>query len=223
MREYYIVKKNEQKGPYSLDEIISSNVKPHTLIWHEGMQDWEKAENVEELKVLFKSMPPPTPKQAKSKVYKVEAEITKKNEHRIKPETAIKTAKEIKVNFKLVMVALIIGAAYFPFHFGLEKGFKHMNIKAQWEKLFTDENIDEYSRAKKTQHLTYESGYLGYQKAKHRSLTNYHEGEIERAVENSIEQSIFIAIISSLLLILGRYFYKVVKWIEDTSKKGENK
>lgn len=58
MKQYYIYLDNEQKGPYPLEEIIKQ-IKVDTLVWHEGMQDWQRADTIEEFKIHFKSVPPP--------------------------------------------------------------------------------------------------------------------------------------------------------------------
>jgi prepilin-type processing-associated H-X9-DG protein len=59
----------KQVGPISSAEIaqcISLNiVKPETLVWHEGMQDWKMAK-LTELESLFQAQPPPPPPSSSS-------------------------------------------------------------------------------------------------------------------------------------------------------------
>lgn len=58
---YYYVHKGKKKGPFSLNEIYKKDIKEDTLVWHSGLEDWIKAVNLEELKVMFKVNPPPIP------------------------------------------------------------------------------------------------------------------------------------------------------------------
>tara|TARA_B110001452_G_C15109053_1_gene386609 strand:- start:372 stop:845 length:474 start_codon:yes stop_codon:yes gene_type:complete len=50
---YYYAKNEEKIGPLSLDELKKIELKKDTLVWHEGLDDWVKAEEVKELRVLF--------------------------------------------------------------------------------------------------------------------------------------------------------------------------
>ena len=57
-REYYYFTNGEQRGPLSIDQLKMAGIKPDTLVWTEGMDDWELAEDVGELKSIL-SKPPP--------------------------------------------------------------------------------------------------------------------------------------------------------------------
>jgi hypothetical protein len=69
--KYYIHKAGSQQGPYSIDELQKFEIDRITMVWHEGMEDWTQAQNIDELKGLFKSVPPPlsspTPPPLKNK------------------------------------------------------------------------------------------------------------------------------------------------------------
>ncbi len=65
--EYYVAMEGRRLGPIELN-IILRNVKkgkilPETLIWHQGLDGWQKAETLEEIASAFKSLPPPLPDQ----------------------------------------------------------------------------------------------------------------------------------------------------------------
>jgi len=64
MKKYYLLKKGQQVGPFSIDELKSKNIKKTNLVWAEGMADWLKASEVAELNTLFVVMPPPPPSKA---------------------------------------------------------------------------------------------------------------------------------------------------------------
>ena len=38
-----------QVGPLGLGQLIEAGVRPSTYVWHKGMADWEKAEDVPEI------------------------------------------------------------------------------------------------------------------------------------------------------------------------------
>lgn len=59
--EYYYLKNNFRYGPVNFENLKSKEIKKDTLVWYEGLKDWTKAEEIKELKELFKVTPPPTP------------------------------------------------------------------------------------------------------------------------------------------------------------------
>lgn len=63
--KFFYVVNGAQQGPVSQGELsglVSSNqVTRETMVWKEGMANWEPAGNVQELSGLFGSMPPPLP------------------------------------------------------------------------------------------------------------------------------------------------------------------
>lgn len=59
MKHYFISNDGIKKGPLSLEALQEETILKNTLIWREGLKDWVKAENVEELKELIISFPPP--------------------------------------------------------------------------------------------------------------------------------------------------------------------
>lgn len=59
MKNYYIHNGTEQQGPFNIDELKSKNITPETMVWYEGLENWQQANVIVELKDLFKSIPPP--------------------------------------------------------------------------------------------------------------------------------------------------------------------
>ena len=51
--EYYYAEGDVQKGPFSLSDLGRQGVKPRTLVWRDGMAEWQRAEAVPELQSLF--------------------------------------------------------------------------------------------------------------------------------------------------------------------------
>lgn len=63
MKQYYYLKGVDKIGPLTEDEIISSNQKPTTLMWTEGITDWTPLKDIPELFEKYKlKNPPETPK-----------------------------------------------------------------------------------------------------------------------------------------------------------------
>jgi len=58
---FYLDSNNEQKGPLSVDQLKTVGLKPDTLIWVEGFDNWKPAKEVEELKKQLSKTPPPPP------------------------------------------------------------------------------------------------------------------------------------------------------------------
>lgn len=58
---YYVDEKNERHGPMSLEELKTRRILKKTMVWNETMSDWDKAQNIDELKdvIIDKIQPPP--------------------------------------------------------------------------------------------------------------------------------------------------------------------
>lgn len=59
MSKFHIHKDEQQQGPFTLDELRDLKITRETMVWFEGADDWKKAVEIEELKEIFKSVPPP--------------------------------------------------------------------------------------------------------------------------------------------------------------------
>lgn len=62
--EYYYIQNNEQRGPVSFEELCSMDLQPNTMVWHEGLTDWQEASKLPELAPYFAAQnnaqtPPP--------------------------------------------------------------------------------------------------------------------------------------------------------------------
>ena len=49
MPQYFFANGGEQRGPYSLDELASFGLRPDTLVWREGLAEWQRADSLDEL------------------------------------------------------------------------------------------------------------------------------------------------------------------------------
>lgn len=59
--KYHIADDDQQRGPYTLDELWRVEFGPDTLVWHDGMPDWQRADSIADLRVVLAGkMPPPS-------------------------------------------------------------------------------------------------------------------------------------------------------------------
>lgn len=59
MKKYYLHDGQTQQGPFDLEELKSKNFTADIHIWFDTLKEWTPAGQVEELKSLFASTPPP--------------------------------------------------------------------------------------------------------------------------------------------------------------------
>jgi F0F1-type ATP synthase membrane subunit b/b' len=109
MKQYYIFINEERKGPLTFVELELENISNETLVWYDGIPEWKKANEIEELKELFKATPPPI--NPVSKIPPLP--ISKKNslpEEDSEPSTILGLSKKI---FYGIAVVVIIGTVGF--------------------------------------------------------------------------------------------------------------
>lgn len=79
MKTFFLFIDDEQQGPFNLEELKSKKITRTTKVWFEGLDDWKNADEIEELKSLFISVPPPikpfsTPPPIKKVLPEIEVE-----------------------------------------------------------------------------------------------------------------------------------------------------
>lgn len=62
---YYICDNRDRFGPFSKIELLRKGISKDTLVWFEGLSEWKKAAEIEDLADLFaqEQTPPPLPNQ----------------------------------------------------------------------------------------------------------------------------------------------------------------
>lgn len=53
MSQYYYTDGKERYGPFTLEQLRERNLTIETLVWKEGMSDWQPAKNLSDLNSLF--------------------------------------------------------------------------------------------------------------------------------------------------------------------------
>ena len=61
MKQFYYADGQSHMGPFTIAQLKDTKISKDTLVWFEGIDHWVRAAEVEELKDLFKAMPPPLP------------------------------------------------------------------------------------------------------------------------------------------------------------------
>ncbi len=59
MKKYYLHNGTENIGPFDTDELKTKAITKNTEVWCEGMEDWRKAGEVDELKNSLTVLPHP--------------------------------------------------------------------------------------------------------------------------------------------------------------------
>jgi hypothetical protein len=103
MKKYHLHNGSEQEGPFTIEELSEKNINRETEIWFEGLDDWKKAGEVEELNELFKIIPPPI----KSKVQATPPPI-QKEKLQDRNEPAKKTSSWSAIILKSVFTTALI-------------------------------------------------------------------------------------------------------------------
>jgi len=65
MLKYFFYNGDVKEGPIVLDELKRKDIKPNTLIWHEGLENWQEANSFDELREIFELRPPTLDKEIK--------------------------------------------------------------------------------------------------------------------------------------------------------------
>ena len=66
MKYYFYIENKIKKGPFSLDELKDKRINHSTLVWTEGLSDWTKASDLDDVKDIIVSEPPPIPVASKA-------------------------------------------------------------------------------------------------------------------------------------------------------------
>ena len=59
MKKYFLHNGIESSGPFDLEELKNKKISKNTPVWFDGMEKWSTAGEIDELKSLFITIPPP--------------------------------------------------------------------------------------------------------------------------------------------------------------------
>lgn len=143
MRYYYIYLDGKQNGPLTLEELYDK-VKSDTLVWYEGLSDWQRADKIEDLQNHFKSIPPPLPLPVNNLIQtpeQLDNEILPNYTYQRKNKSSIKR----KVLFLLLGILLFAGIATF-INYQNEQSNKNFELEmrlAEQERIAREAKIKE--------------------------------------------------------------------------------
>lgn len=56
---YFMAVGNERRGPYETNQLLAAGLRPETLVWTDGMAQWQRADAVPELRALLQTSAAP--------------------------------------------------------------------------------------------------------------------------------------------------------------------
>jgi|688.fasta_scaffold502274_1 hypothetical protein len=156
MRIYYTHKHGKQLGPFSLEELKEQGITNETDVWREGMSEWQKASNVEELRQIIASTPPPinlksSPPPLPKLDSKEKLNVSKDSKSPEKKSNLI-----YYLGSSLVLI-LILGFVMFGNYQAkqerMDRELQEQNAKIQEQERIEKERIDEANRVQREQEL----------------------------------------------------------------------
>lgn len=166
---FYIDENGKQIGPVEADRLVKI-IKPSTLVWAAGMNDWTPAELVDELSQMMAEVPPVvTPPEFKEEPKTGvpygnnmggSAQQYQPNSN-YDPRTSRGTGKfAVKPNNWLVWAILSTICCFLPL--GVVAIIYAAKVDSAWERGDYEEAIDASSKAKLFTILTFILGVVGY-------------------------------------------------------------
>lgn len=121
-KKYFIAEDDEQKGPFSFNELKEMGISKTTLIWKEGFEEWTEAGKIEKLQSLLKITPPKLPKSEGKKkkkdktlnvnlgIGKPKSKIELKEKELAKEKVKSSIAKNTVYYTKKILISIVIFA-----------------------------------------------------------------------------------------------------------------
>jgi GYF domain 2 len=128
-KKYFIAEDDEQKGPFSFNELQEMGISKTTLIWKESFEDWTVAGKIEKLQSLLKITPPKLPKREVEKknkdktlnvnigIGKPKTNIELKEKELAKEKLKTSVANTILYYLKYTFIAVIVFTLYTLLYF----------------------------------------------------------------------------------------------------------
>lgn len=98
--KYWVVIDNKRRGPLDFEDLKHISIKPDSLVWREGLEDWMKAEDLSELKFLFTDIQPASETETEEEV-KAETENEPIAETKAEEPKAVQPEPAAQANFSL--------------------------------------------------------------------------------------------------------------------------
>ncbi|MCD6067900.1 MAG: hypothetical protein K0S33_2726 [Bacteroidetes bacterium] len=150
MQKYYTHNGTAQSGPFSLEELKSKIITKETPIWYEGLSEWKKAGEIEELNDLFKISGPPPFGETKSMpppIQKTNEQTQQKNPINATPPKGNNSLPIILIGV-VVVVIIIVAMVMANLKKSGAAGNEAINNQTYQEKVMTVEEIEQADPAR---------------------------------------------------------------------------
>ena len=110
MKSYYYFDGQDQFGPISKEELKAKGITKESLVWFEGLTEWQKAGEVEELAELFSNSPAPPPLQKQKSVVPppISEQRCKRETHFMEPMQNNKSKNKTIIMWCSIVAAIVI-------------------------------------------------------------------------------------------------------------------
>ena len=76
MKKYYLHNDQESIGPFTKEQLKEQKITKETPVWSEDMNDWKKAGEIDELKIILLTIPPPIYNSPKNEFENLKKEVS---------------------------------------------------------------------------------------------------------------------------------------------------
>lgn len=139
MHNYYIHINDKQKGPFSVEQLKGFDITSETMVWHEGMDNWTQAGNLDELRGVVKILPPPII------VNKPKVESQKVNTNKATSNSRGILGNKYAV-YAVLIILLIVGYNFIDEKMRQNEAIKQMEIQIQEQQRIEAERAAEEQR-----------------------------------------------------------------------------
>lgn len=83
MKKYFYTDGVDKHGPFTLEELKQQKITRVTKVWYYGLEYWTKLSDLDELKAITNSLPPPL--KSNKEIVEKQGEITNETNIQISP------------------------------------------------------------------------------------------------------------------------------------------
>ena len=236
MNQYYIVENGDKKGPFSIEELQKLSINRNTLVWHKGLDNWLKAEEVKELYELLSNTPPPVPHSQDSSVQNIKiespVEVNLSRKNKISKEQIAEKQRKVTKGFFSEIGYLLL---YFTISVVIAFLTYQVYFESNQPELVSEENQNQFNREfaelNRGNPMEVHFGniffkYLGSYKYDDNliesDLSEINEARISILKEKSEEIAYYTFFIMLSILVAYRYLSIFLKWLNPQTTKTTN-
>jgi hypothetical protein len=236
MKKYFLVINDNKCGPYSISDLQSIDFDKNTLVWHNGLINWTKAENIKELSTLLEETPPPLPTKIEKSAQSIKLESPidvniKKMKSYSKDESEEKSRNVVKgvlsetgILISILLVSILVAFSTYQLLLSVNKPDL---VSKENQRLFNEEFSRRQSQnSVQTDFGDIMSNYLGFYKyddkiSSSSDLEDINEFRMRTLNWKSEEIAWYVFYILLGVVIFVRYLLIFIRWLNP--KKPNNK